>query len=106
MIQVRQDQVVAKVKKEGKWEGYIVPSNCYPRPDHPFDLSMKIEVTEDMLTTEWIDNNTPFEKLLNSFMYYNCNIETGKRVHFYEEDTDGDDTQRSPRGNQGFEINL
>lgn len=78
-------QVVAHIKKHGVWHGFLCPNRCFPHPNHPFNLAMETEVVAADLTFD------EFENTINQFMYYNCNAETGHRVHYYlKEEKDND----------------
>lgn len=80
MEKLTKSQVVSKIKKEGKWTGWVVPSKSYPNPGHPFNLAVK----KTFYAYDIVDTKD-FEKFLNEFSYYNCNAEVGKNIHFYME---------------------
>lgn len=67
-------QVKAEINKKGFWEGYICPSKCYPAPNHPFNVSIRVR----MLTIKEL------EETINNYAYYNCNYELGYKVHYYK----------------------
>lgn len=80
MKKLTKTQVVSRINKHGRWEGYICPSKCSPRNDSSaFNMAMKVTFDKVQLGRGGVD------KILNEFSYYNCNSETGNRIHFYEE---------------------
>lgn len=53
-------------------EVILVPSMCGPLS--MFAIRIKKQPYQTLLD---------FERLINEFSYYNCNNETGRRVHYY-----------------------
>jgi hypothetical protein len=71
---VTKSQVVAIIKKTGKFEGFMV--GCKVNPFHFFEgwsLACKF------VTTSTIG----FDKKINYWKYYNANPETGLYPHYY-----------------------
>ncbi|MGE6227610.1 hypothetical protein [Paenibacillus chitinolyticus] len=81
-------QVKATIRREGTWTGKLCPSNFYP--DSPWGIAAEKTFTREDLKpiNEGRENmpQTEFESYCNSFSYYNCNNEMGKRIHFYRTD--------------------
>lgn len=75
MRKITKSQVKARIKrlKEGeKLDLTLFPSKCGPF-NTVWVKGFEVEV----------DSLEEFEKIVNSFSYYNCNSELGNRVHFY-----------------------
>lgn len=63
---------IKKKIREGKdFKVKLVPSNIGPY--NCWGIGYVVEVKK----------HTDFDGILNSFIYYNCNKETGMRVHYY-----------------------
>jgi hypothetical protein len=62
----------------------IVPSNCNSDNEIAcMHLSLDNEVVKSEVQGGFCTKEEAFEKMVNSFRYYNCNSELGNRVHFY-----------------------
>jgi hypothetical protein len=90
MIKLTKTQVIARIKKEGNVKVWLCPSKMYPHPNHPFNMAAECSFTKEDLLPKYpeskeIPDLTNFESVINSFSYYNCDSETGNRVHFYIE---------------------
>lgn len=78
-------QVRAALQKNGVWRGFLCPSKCYPRPGDPMNMAIEVDFSVDMLEYEYPGAVvTPFERVINSFSYYNCDNVRGQFVHYYE----------------------
>ena len=72
---VHKNTVKAKIRKTGKWSGYIAPNKASPyHIVGGWHLGMKISVASEK----------ELEDTLRDFEYYNCNYELGYRVKFWE----------------------
>jgi hypothetical protein len=87
MKKLTKSQVIAKVKKLN--EGEILPVTLFPSKCGPantvwvqgYEVPLKLKNGVPTYETEVQEEN--FEDIINSYSYYNCNNELGKRVHFY-----------------------
>ena len=64
----------------------IVPCRCYPYVCNPMGVVVRYKVSEFAFEVkrEFYQNcDTDFDKLCNSFTYYNCNAVTGYYPAFY-----------------------
>lgn len=78
MNKITKTQVKSIAKKQGEIKVLLCPSNCYPAPTNPMDISVEKVFTKEDIVSE------KFEKFLSNFKYYNCNKETGNTVHYYQ----------------------
>jgi len=66
---------------------YLLPCNCSCRclvEEHCWIKPVQIRLNDDPDRT--------FEKLVNSFEYYNCNREVGRYTHFYYRKAEKEET--------------
>lgn len=80
-------QVKALVKKEGKLDIALVPSNVYPDYKNPwvkpYDITLEKDDYGNANYTRF-GQTMDFDSVINNFKYYNCCSELGNRVHFYK----------------------
>lgn len=79
---VTKAQVRAMFRKSLNQTVLFFPSNCGPA-NTTWVKGMPYNPTEYNVSYGGLDEH--FNKTINSFSYYNCNSELGKRVHFYIE---------------------
>jgi hypothetical protein len=79
-------QVIAQVKKTGKIEVDLYPSNCSPRNQTWVQgMSVDLKLVDNAVMYNDGMNDISFDSVINNFSHYNCNNELGKRVHYYIE---------------------
>lgn len=67
--------MVKKLKEGEKFTVRLVPCKLSPVKTFGWCIFHDMEVSSNDFET--------IEKTINSFHYYNCNYETGTRVHYY-----------------------
>jgi hypothetical protein len=87
-VKLTKSQVIATVRKHGKIEVDLYPSNCSPANN-----TWVRGMTVDLKSHQWNNsvlyndglNDIHFDVLIANFMHHNCNGELGRRVHYYQE---------------------
>lgn len=78
MKKLTKTQVKSIANKQGEILVRICPSNCYPDPVNPLDVSIEKVFSKTEILSGYFDN------FIQTFKFYNCNKETGKTVHYYQ----------------------
>jgi hypothetical protein len=68
--------------KDKELEVYFCPSRFAPS-NHPFNMCIPISLSQKGQWLKDTEEYRPLENLINEFMVYNCNTETGRSVHYY-----------------------
>ena len=88
MLKQTKTQIIAKLKKLNEGETMkvnLIPSKTYLSGYKTWIQPYEVEMSKSDLEQKYAGNNdlTYFDSIVNSYAYYNCNNETGNRVHFY-----------------------
>lgn len=84
MEKLTKSQVIARVKRQGSLTIELYPSNCGPSNQtwvRGYEVELFFE--DGVVIQRTADDMSTFEALINSFTYYNCGTQLGKRVHYY-----------------------
>lgn len=90
MKKVTKAQVKAIQKRLETWqhlEVTLFPSNCGPS-NTVWVKGYTVTLGRDGVWDAELKEFQDFESIVNSFSYYNCNAELGKRVHYYIEEAE------------------
>jgi hypothetical protein len=90
---INKHTVLKEVRMNGAWEGVVAPNNFNVNGVWGHGMDLLITVSRDKkyyVINRY--NNSPItadyeelETVLNSFAYYNCHGELGKRIRFWHD---------------------
>lgn len=88
MKKLTKSQVIALTKQNNTLVVYLIPSKCqlsgYKTWITPYQVTLISDRNGNIhQLLGSVYELRSFEKLINEYEYYNCNSETGNRVHYY-----------------------
>lgn len=86
-VKLTKTQVIATVRKHGKIEVDLYPSNCSPANKtwvQGMTCDLKLSNNGYPVYNDGL-NDINFDTLIANFAHHNCNSELGRRVHYYVE---------------------
>ena len=88
MRKVTKSQLIALAKKHGKIKALMFPSNCGPS-NTTWVKGCEVDVRVNEGTAfHFGHDGAPilFDSFIDSFKYFNCGAQLGRRVHYYIEE--------------------